>query len=328
LNTLIVVLNWNSREMTRDCIQSLLAMEGDSFQILLIDNGSQDGSVEYLQEAFPNIQVIANGRNLGFAAGCNIGMDRALREGYDYVLLVNNDTIIDPMLLRELRGEAGRCPTAGMLSPKIYYFEPSDQLWWAGGTYNSWSGIPAHAGRKQVDAGQFDQSRNIDWATGCVLLLCCAALRATGLFDEQFFGNGEDLDLSLRMRKHGYVVRYAPKAIVWHREGIDYQKNVGEYVRAFTLVRNLLWVMHKHGKAYHWLTFWPVFMGYYLPRMTLVFLSRGDSRSCLALWQGFAAFWKMLLNPGSSVLPLGLKATMQPVEAGDKSVRASLSSRR
>ena len=85
MNTLIVVLNWNSREMTRDCLQSLLAMEGNSFQILLIDNGSQDGSVEFLQEAFPNIQVVANGRNLGFAAGCNIGMDRALKEGHEYV---------------------------------------------------------------------------------------------------------------------------------------------------------------------------------------------------------------------------------------------------
>ena len=263
---------------------------------------------------------------LGSQPGCNIGMDRALKEGHEYVLLVNNDTIIDPKLLAELRGEAARCPSAGLVSPKIYYFEPSDRLWWAGGTYNLWAGIPSHIGRKEIDAPQFDESRNIDWATGCVLLLRCAALRVTGLFDEQIFGNGEDLDLSLRMRKLGYVVRYAPKAKVWHREGIDYQKNVGEYVRAFTLVRNLLWVMHKHAKAYHWLTFGPVFMGYYLPRMTLVFLSRGDFRSCLALWQGIAAFCKMLLNPGSSVLPPGLKATMQPVATGDN-VKASFSPR-
>src|SRR5450432_999701 len=93
LRILIVVLNWNSRDMTKECIQSLLAMQGDSFKILVIDNGSRDGSVEYLRETFPQIDVTANGRNLGFAAGCNVGMKRAVAENFEYVLLVNNDTI-------------------------------------------------------------------------------------------------------------------------------------------------------------------------------------------------------------------------------------------
>ena len=106
MNTLIVVLNWNSREMTEQCLQSLLAMEKSSFQILVVDNGSRDGSVEYLRNRFPQIQVIANGRNLGFAVGCNVGIRQGLAEDADYVLLVNNDTIIDPNLLSELLAEA------------------------------------------------------------------------------------------------------------------------------------------------------------------------------------------------------------------------------
>jgi len=89
------------------------------------------------------------------------------------------------------------------------------------------------------------------------------------------------------MRKLGYVVAYVPTAKVWHREGIDYQKNVGEYARSFTLIRNLLWVMHKHGEKYHWLTFLR-FSWYYLPKMTLRFALRGDFRSS---WAFVARFW-------------------------------------
>jgi hypothetical protein len=204
-----------------------------------------------------------------------------------------------------------------MVSPKIYYFKPPDLIWWAGGTYSPWVGIPQHLGRKRIDAGQFDENRTIDWATGCVLLLRSAALRQTGLFDEQIFGNGEDLDLSLRMRKLGYIVTYVPTARVWHREGIDYQKNVGEYARSFTLIRNVLWIMHKHAEKYHWLTFWPIFAGYYLPKMTLRCAVRGDFRSSWALWQGFAAFWKMWSHPERSVLPAELQRTTQTARPTD-----------
>ena len=308
MKTLIVVLNWNSREMTEQCLQSLLAMEGSSFQILVVDNGSRDRSVEYLRNRYPQIQLIANSRNLGFAAGCNVGIRQGLAEDADFVLLVNNDTIIDPNLLSELLAEAQRNPKAGILSPKIYYYDPSDAIWWVGGTYSCWTGLARHIDLRKKDTGKYDTPRNLDWATGCVMLLRGEALRAAGMFDEQFFGNGEDLDLSLRMRRLGYVVRYVPAAKLWHREGIDYKKNVGEYVRSFTLVRNLLWVMHKHAKPYHWLMFWPVFAGYYLPKMALRFALRGDFRSCWAMVQGVMAFWEMILHPDRSVLPDVLKA--------------------
>ena len=321
MQTLIVVLNWNSREMTRECLHSLLAMEGDSFKILVIDNGSRDGSVEYLRAAFPQIEVKANGRNLGFAAGCNVGMKQALAENFDYVLLVNNDTIVDPGMLCELLKQADENKKAGIVSPKIYYFNPPDAIWWVGGTYSGWTGLAKHIDLKARDTGKYDTPRNLDWATGCVMLLRVDALRTAGLFDEQIFGNGEDVDLSLRMRKLGYVVRYAPAAKVWHKEGIDYQKNVGEYARTFTLVRNLLWLMHKHAKSYQWITFWPVFGGYYLPKLMVLFARRGDFRSCWAVFQGIGAFWKMLLNPGTSVLPAALKATTMPIAAGESRLK-------
>ena len=328
MKTLIVVLNWNSWEMTKECLQSLLAMEGDSFKILVVDNGSRDGSVEYLRGTFPQIEVTANGRNLGFAAGCNVGMRRAVEENFEYVLLVNNDTIVDPGLLRELLKQADENSKVGIVSPKIYYFKPPDAIWWVGGTYNCWTGLAKHVNLKAKDTGKHDAARNLDWATGCVMLCRTACLGVAGLFDEQIFGNGEDVDLSLRMRKLGYVVRYAPAARVWHKEGIDYKKNVGEYVRTFTLVRNLLWLMHKHAKPYQWITFWPVFAGYYLPKLILLSASRGDFRSCWAVFQGVAAFWKMLLYPGISVLPAALKATTLPILVSENTLEKSTTSSR
>jgi GT2 family glycosyltransferase len=295
--------------MTAECLRSLEAMVGANFNTVVVDNGSTNRSVEFLREAFPQIEIIANGTNLGFAGGCNVGMRRALREDAEYVLLVNNDTIVDPLLLQELLKEAEAHPKAGILSPKIYYFDPSDKIWWAGGTFNLWTGLSKHIDLKKTDTGRHDQPRNLDWATGCVMLVRTEALRETGLFDEQIFNTGEDVDLSLRMQAVGYTVRYVPTARLWHRESVDIRKNVGQHVRAFMGVRNLLWVMHKHARAYHWISFWPIFLGYYLPKMIFISLSSGDRRSCISMLQGIVAFWRMLLMPGTSVLPEELKAT-------------------
>jgi GT2 family glycosyltransferase len=284
-------------------------MSGANFRIVVVNNGSHNGSVEFLRRAFPEIEVIANGRNLGFAGGCNVGMRRALTEGAEYILLVNNDTIVDPCLLRELVTEAEAHPKAGILSPKIYYADPSDALWWAGGTFNIWTGLADHIDRQKKDIGYHNLPCDLDWATGCVMLLRCGALRKTALFDEQIFAIGEDVDLSLRMRKAGYIVRYVPTAQLWHREGVETRRSAGQHVRAFLMVRNLLWVMHKHARPYHWITFWPFFFVYYLPKMTFLSLSRGDCRSCNSMLQGMLAFWQMLRSPGISVLPPELNVT-------------------
>jgi GT2 family glycosyltransferase len=303
----VVVLNWNSPQMTADCLRSLLATSAGSFRIVVVDNGSRDNSVGYLRGAFPEVEVIANDRNLGFAGGCNVGIRHALAEGADYILLANNDTIVDPGLLPELMAHAEAHPEAGILSPKIYYADPSDALWWAGGVFNIWTGLAAHVDRQKKDTGNHDLPRVLDWATGCVMLLRCEALRRTGLFDELIFATGEDVDLSLRTIKAGYVVKYVPAARVWHREGVDLRKNAGQHVRNFLMVRNHLWVMHKHAQNYHWIIFWPFFFSFYLPKMMILNLGRGDLRSCKAVLQGVVAFWKMLLNPGISVLPAELK---------------------
>jgi GT2 family glycosyltransferase len=303
-----VILNWNSREMTAECIRSLLAMNSQGYEIVVVDNGSHDDSVDYLRGEFPGIAIFPQVRNLGFAAGCNVGMRYALAEGFEYVLIINNDTVVDRHFLNALLSEAQKIPRAAVISPKIYFYDLPDRFWWAGGTFNLWVGIAKHVGRKQVDSGQYDAPRAIDWATGCAALIRCDALREVGLFEEILFGNGEDLDLSLRLRRAGYEIWFAPGAKLWHKEGVDYRKNVGEHARKFTGTRNLLWIMDRHASKTQWISFLPNFVFRYALFYVLLSLWRRDYRSAKAVLEGIAAYMWMRARPGSAPLPPALTA--------------------
>jgi GT2 family glycosyltransferase len=115
-------------------------------------------------------------------------------------------------------------------------------------------------------------------------------LRETGFFDESFFGNGEDLDLSLRVRQGGYRVMFAPKAKLWHKEGVDYRKNAGEYLRKFTGTRNLLYIMRRYARTAQWFTFLPNFLVRYVAFYVALSLVRRDYRSAWAVLRGIVAF--------------------------------------
>jgi GT2 family glycosyltransferase len=276
--------------MTAECVRSLLNMTVKDYEIIVVDNGSKDGSVEYLRGQFPELTILSQDHNLGFAAGCNVGIKLAMERGAKYVLPLNNDTVVDADFLKELEHVAEEHAQAAMVSPKIYFWDLPDRLWWAGGEFSLWTGIAKHLGRKEVDRGQFDSDMEIDWATGCAVLIKCDVLRENGLFDECFFGNGEDLDLSLRIRKAGCRIWYAPKAKLWHKEGVDYRKNVGEQMRKFTVTRNSLYVMYKHASFIQWITFIPNFIVRHMAFYIALSLVRADFRSAWAVIRGVGAF--------------------------------------
>ena len=279
--------------MTAECVRSLLKMTVKDYEIIVVDNGSKDGSVEYLRGQFPELTILSQDHNLGFAAGCNVGIKLAMERGAKYVLPLNNDTIVDADFLKELEHVAEEHAQAAMVSPKIYFWDLPDRLWWAGGKFSLWTGIAKHLGRKELDSGQFGGNMEIDWATGCAVLMKCDVLRKTGLFDELFFGNGEDLDLSLRIRKAGYRIWYAPKAKLWHKEGVDYRKNVGEQMRKFTVTRNSLYVMYKHANFMQWISFIPNFIVRHMAFYIALSLVRADFRSAWAVMRGVGAFPSM-----------------------------------
>jgi len=213
MRPIAVVLSWNGREDTLAALESLAGIE-----TICVDNGSTDGSADAVAERFPEVELIRTGVNLGFAAGNNVGIRRALERGADWVVLVNNDAVADAGLGEALGAAAARQPQAGVLACKVYVLEPRDVLWYAGGRFDGLTGRGGRvegAGRR--DDGGFDREREVDWATGAALAVSREAVERAGLLDEGLFAYVEDVDWCLRIRAAGLRTVFVPTARVWHR---------------------------------------------------------------------------------------------------------------
>lgn len=267
----VVVLNWNSYGVTADCLRSLRRSSHADLTVLLVDNGSVDGSPEQLETEFPEAIVLRNSRNLGFTGGMNAGMRHAPISDADYVLLLNNDTIVDPEAISEMVRALEADPHAALACPKIYFWDVPEILWFAGGRLSCWNGIGVNIGRRVRDRGQYDVPGEISFANGCAVLLRRSALETLGLFDPDLFAYAEDVDYSFRALRSGQRMLYVPQARIWHREGFASKRNIGNPKRIYYGTRNLLLVMCKHVRWYHWLTLAPNFMVNWVCRF--VFLS-------------------------------------------------------
>ena len=282
----IIILNWNNYEVTLECLLSLRKMEYRNFEVVLVDNGSVDGSSERLAESFPEIRLIRNGKNLGFAGGCNVGMRDALSRGAEYVLLLNNDTVVAPGLLAQLVRAAESDPKIVVLNPKIYFFDPPDRLSYAGGVHKRWRLFPKTLGFREKDNGQFDQVREVSFLTGCAMLIKADAIRQIGLFEEIYFHFFEDIEWSLRATRAGFKGLYVPQAAVWHKEHYDTNRNQGQGFIEFYLARNHIIFARKHVPLHDWplkMTWFGAWMIY----RTLVFGSSLDWTKVGSLYKGF-----------------------------------------
>ncbi len=296
-----IVLNWNGKKVLGDCLSSLLASDYPKLQVMVVDNGSADGSVEYLKDAFPMVRLLCNPANLGFAAGNNLGIRQVLKEETDYILLLNNDTMVDRECISHLVQVAENDPRYGALSPKIYYLDPPNRLWYAGGAFSLWRGISEHWGRKAVDKGQYDTLREVTFVTGCALLIRGSVLQEVGLLDERLFNYAEDADLSVRILKAGHRLAYVPQARLWHREGFSALKHEGQAYRYYLYIRNSLWVLTKHAHPMQLLVAYPFFMVNGILRLTLVALLQRDIRAAVAPLRAIVGFAKMMLSSDRQV---------------------------
>jgi GT2 family glycosyltransferase len=213
MQAVAVVLSWNGRDDTLACLESLRGIE-----TICVDNGSTDGSADAVAERFPEVELIRTGVNLGFAAGNNVGIRRALERGADWVLLLNNDAIVDPGFADALAAAAQRHPQAGVLACKVFVLEQPEVLWYAGGSFNPLLGYSGRVrGAGQRDSGGFDEEVEVDWATGAALVVSRRALEQAGLLDEELFAYVEDVDWCLRIREAGLRVVFVPSLRAWHR---------------------------------------------------------------------------------------------------------------
>lgn len=206
----IVVLNWNGWQDTVRCVESLLALQGVTVAIVVVDNGSTDGSVQQLRARLTSVTLLESDANLGFGGGCNIGIHHALQAGAEYIWLVNNDADVAPDALSAMVRVAETDTHLGAVGSVIFDGDNRDQVQvWGGGRVNLWLGTSHH----QVDPGP------VDFISGASVLLRAQALREVGLFDsERFFMYWEDTDLGFRLRRAGWKLAVATQSKVWHRE--------------------------------------------------------------------------------------------------------------
>ena len=209
----IIMLNWNSWRDTLECLGSLEQLDYPNYRVLVVDNGSTDGSEKRIREAYPEIELIQTGANLGYAGGNNVGIRHALSHGAAYVLVINPDVLVERRTLTTLVEVALRHPQIGALSP-VVRFKDKHELVWFGGSVIHWQ--EGRAGHTPIQA-QGEIYQTCAWACGCCLLVSAEALLEVGLFDQRYFMYYEETDLCQRISRAGHIVGVCLVANVFHR---------------------------------------------------------------------------------------------------------------
>jgi GT2 family glycosyltransferase len=213
----VVIVNWNGRVLLDACIASVAAQTLAPERVILVDNGSTDGSQAHVQTAWPGIDLVALPRNMGVAAGNNVGIERALAAGATRLLFLNSDAELVPDTVAALAGELERAGgDVWAAAPKILYRRDPHRIWSAGGRFNWWRGLSLDRGTDQLDLGQYDEPDDIDYANTCCLLVRAEAFHRVGRMDEAYFMYLDDSDFSARLRRRGGRIRYVPAARVLH----------------------------------------------------------------------------------------------------------------
>ena len=239
----VVILNRNRRDDTLACIASVNASTLPNFHILLLDNDSTDGTPAAVREQVPDVTVIETGGNLGYAAGNNIGLRWAQEHGYDYAFLLNEDTIVAPDCLARLVEAAEANPGAAFLGPIVHHFSEPDVIQSAGGGLTGdWRLY--HRGQNEHNGGRFITVDQVDWVTGCSIMIRVPALPRVGLLDPSFFIYSEEVEWCLRARKAGFTGLFVASARLWHK-GVQRDYNPSPRV-VYLSTRNHLRMLLKH----------------------------------------------------------------------------------
>ena len=242
----IILINYNGFKDTVECIQSLKRISYTNYRILVVDNCSpkqpDKEDIEYIKE---NSIWIDGKYNRGFSGGNNLGMKYALEHGADYILLLNNDTTVEPDFLKLLVETAGSRPDAGLICGKILYYTDPDRIWFAGGSFNERTAMPCHHLNDEINKDNSDRVEEITFATGCLWLLPKNTIKKIGFMDEEFFMYSEDDDYSCRIINAGMKILYRNNVVIYHKVG----RSSGGLSKSaqYYMVRNGLYIIKKYA---------------------------------------------------------------------------------
>lgn len=252
----VIIVTFNNEKDIQDCLEGLKDVD-----IIVVDNNSSDKTVEILKRVQDDrIKIIESKENLGLSKANNLAIREFLQNGMDYVLILNPDTLVSPSLISDLVETMQKNPEVGICGSKIYFapgFEfhkdryKKDELgkvfWFAGGVIDWKNVLISHFGVDEVDKGQYESVRNTDFVTGCAMFVRKSVFEKVGLISDEFAMYLEDLDLSLRAKKAGFKVVYAPVSAVWHKNAQS--SGVGSFTQDYYVARNRLLFAVKYANT-------------------------------------------------------------------------------
>lgn len=210
----IIILNYRGREDTKECILSILASTYLNYEIVIVDNCSGDESCLFFRKTFPDLVLIETGSNLGYAGGNNVGIRYALEKGADSILILNNDTVLDPNCLKYFVDESEKRPNS-VLGGRVYYYDEPKVMQHFGGMWERRKGKFRNVPDKNFDT---TTTHDLDFVTGCALFAPRKIYEKAGLIEESFFLYYEEIDWCFQVRRKGFLCTYVPSPILWHKE--------------------------------------------------------------------------------------------------------------
>jgi GT2 family glycosyltransferase len=280
----VVILNWNGGAQTTQCVAAVAASTGIDPFFVIIDNASTDGSDIELASAIRRGTILKQPRNIGVAAGFNVGVRCALERGASHILLLNSDAIVTPECLGKMKEVLDRVPDAGIVSPRILDLKNKNRVWFDGGFFNA-MGYPVHrrfGWEPNADHREYPE----DFATGCVFLAKSDVYRAVGLFDDTYFAYSEDVDLCMRSARQGWRIFHVPQAVAYHSPSSSVLRNAGKWFRDYYVARNNLLLFRRQRPGIRWAGYllYDGFVMMLIP--AAYFVLTGQFRRVRAMWEG------------------------------------------
>jgi GT2 family glycosyltransferase len=283
-----IVLSYQGKALVLQTLESLYRLDYPRYRVVVVDNGSSDGTYEAVAAAWPQATLLRVEHNQGISVGLNLGIRHVLEAGDDYLLLLNNDIEVRPDMVTELVAVAESDPSIGAVGPKAYYYSDRNRIWSAGGQLHFRQSITDERGNLELDSGQYERTEEMDYVNGCAMLVPRRAQLDVGLWDGTFLVSVEDADWCMRAKKKGWRCFYAHRAVLWHMVS----PTTGGYKpgRTFQTGRSTMLFVRKHANLLQWASFLFFFL-LAVPAAYLRELRRGNQAAAVAklrgAWDGF-----------------------------------------
>ena len=247
----IIIVNWKQYELTKSCLFSLKKINCDNHQIILIDNESNQKELKSIENQFENIVTFSNETNLGFTGANNIGIKYAVKNEFEYVMLINNDTEVDKNFINPLIDSLDKNKNLGAVQPLILNFSKTKKVWNAGGFLNKFFGY------SYVNKSPKEIKKNIDWITGCCFFVRAEVVKKIGLLDDDFFAYYEDIDWSIRIKNAGYDLAFIKSSIIYHHGSKSSQNELIEGTLSpfvhYLNIRNHIFLLRKNKDIFNFI---------------------------------------------------------------------------